>query len=77
MILISALQFQTDREIQNTGGFYREDSTVSTIMHCVLFVVNADMLDDKSDFSTLKNIQHYLTGKKYVSIGIVCLNYSY
>lgn len=32
-------------------------------MHCALFVVNADMLDDKSDFSTLKNIQHYLTGQ--------------
>lgn len=73
MILISALQFQTDREIQNTDG---EDPTVSTIMHCVLFVVNADMLDNKSDFSTLKNIQHYLTGKKYVLIGIVCLNHS-
>lgn len=63
MILISALQFQTDREIQNNDGFYREDPTVSMVMHCVLFVVNADMLDDKSDFSTLKNIQYYLTGK--------------
>lgn len=63
MIHISALQFRTDREIQNNDGFYRENPTVSTIMHCVLLVVNADMLDKRSDFSTLKNIQLYLAEK--------------
>lgn len=47
------------------------------IMYCVLFVVNVDMFDDKSDFLILKNIQYYFIGKKYVLIGIVCLNYSY
>lgn len=56
-------EFRTDREIQNNDGFYRENPTVSTIMHCVLLVVNADMLDKRSDFSTLKNIQLYLAEK--------------
>lgn len=53
-------EFQTDREIQKNDGLYREKPTISEKMHCVLFVVNADMLDKGREYSTLKNIQHYL-----------------
>lgn len=60
LLYVSALQFQTDREIQKNDGLYREKPTISEKMHCVLFVVNADMLDKGRENSTLKNIQHYL-----------------
>lgn len=47
--------FQTDREIQRNDGLYRENPSISEKMHCVLFVVNADMLDKGREYSTLKN----------------------
>lgn len=55
-----ALQFKADRAIQKNDGLYRENPTISEKMHCVLFVVNADMLDIERTYLTLKNIQGYL-----------------
>lgn len=59
-LYLFALQFKEDRAIQKNDGLYRENPTISEKMHCVLFVVNADMLDIERTYLTLKNIQGYL-----------------
>lgn len=56
-------QFKTDNEIQVDDEFYRGNPTISEIMHCVLFIVNADQLHKEREYPTLKIIQHYLAEK--------------
>lgn len=40
-------QFNADHEIKEDSGFYRNYPTLSDKMHCVLFVVRADDLDEQ------------------------------
>lgn len=63
-------QFNEDHEIKENSGFYRNYPTLSDKMHCVLFVVRANDLDEqrvgandideKTYFSVLHSMQQYL-----------------
>lgn len=61
-MFMTVLQFQK-HEIQIGDRFYREQPTAYEIMHCVLFVVNADKLHKEREYSTLTHIKHYLAEK--------------
>lgn len=66
-------QFKEDHEIKENSGFYRNYPTLSDKMHCVLFVVRANDLDEqrfgtndideKTYFSVLHSMQQYLRNK--------------
>lgn len=64
-------EFKADRAIQKNDGLYRENPTISEKMHCVLFVVNADMLDIERTYLTLKNIQGYLHDNNDIPLQII------
>lgn len=64
-------RFKADRAIQKNDGLYRENPTISEKMHCVLFVVNADMLDIERTYLTLKNIQGYLHDNNDIPLQII------
>lgn len=55
--------FQHSHDIPESSDFYRSNPTISDKMHCVLFVVKADNIDQNVDFSVLKSIQRYLNSK--------------
>lgn len=52
-------QFNANRKIQEGDDFYRNKPTISDKMHCVLFVVRADDLDEQKDVDVLCSMQNY------------------
>lgn len=71
--IIEGYEFKEDHEIKENSGFYRNYPTLSDKMHCVLFVVRANDLDEqrfgandideKTYFSVLHSMQQYLRNK--------------
>lgn len=59
--------FDGNCEIQENDDFYRNNPTISDKMHCVLFVVKADDLDEQNDVAALCSMQNYLFGKNIPS----------
>lgn len=54
-------------KIQENNDFYRNNPTISDKMHCVLFVVRADDLDEQIDVAALCSMQSYLFRKNIPS----------
>lgn len=59
--------FNENCEIQESDDFYRNNPTISDKMHCVLFVVRADNLDEQKDVAALCSMQSYLFMKNIPS----------
>lgn len=49
--------------IQEKSDFYRKKSTLSDRMHCVLFVINAEQIQERPDYNTLLRVQHHLANE--------------
>lgn len=52
-------QFQ-ETSIDEESDFYRETPTLSDKMHCVLFVINAEQVQERPDYNTLQRVQRHL-----------------
>lgn len=61
--VIKDYTFNDHHAIKKDSGFYRNKPTVSDKMHCVLFVVRADILDEQTDVSVLHKMQQNLLQK--------------
>lgn len=60
-------EFDETCEIQENDDFYRNNPTISDKMHCVLFVVRADDLDEQKDVAAICSMQRYLFRKNIPS----------
>lgn len=49
--------------IHENSGFYKKNPTLSDRMHCVLFVINAEQVQERPDYNTLLRVQHHLANE--------------
>lgn len=53
-------EFQAGISIHEESEFYRQNPTLSDRMHCVIFVIDAEQVQERSDYITLLTLQRHL-----------------